>query len=36
MHGSLNVKKALSAVASFFEERLAVGSCLGIVLNTNS
>jgi len=36
MNGPLNVKKALSTVASLFEERLAVGRCLGIILNTTS
>jgi hypothetical protein len=28
-------EKALSTVASLLEERLAVGVCLGIVLNTS-
>jgi hypothetical protein len=35
MLGPLNVKKALSTVASLFEERLAVGGCLGVILNTS-
>jgi len=29
-------EKALSTVAPMFEERLAAGACLGIVLNTSS